>query len=56
MILNNQAIVICMLFYALRATIHINANKLSDQYQEYPEVLVDTKYIYDIGTSYIVTF
>ena len=24
--------------------------------QEYPEVLVGTKYIYDIGTFYIVTF
>ena len=28
----------------------------SDPYQEYPEVLVGTKYICDLGTFYIVTF
>jgi len=38
------------------ATIHLNAKKKSDPYQEYPEVLVGTKYIYDLGTFYIVTF
>ena len=38
------------------ATIHLSAKQKSDPYQEYPEVLVGTKYIYDLGSLFIVTF
>ena len=37
------------------ATIHLSAKQKSDPYQEYPEVLVGTKYIYDLGSLFIVT-